>query len=304
MSFSKLAYFLRRTRQSIQQSPVVQTVAISTIAIAVTVLGAFLLLLRNLDHLADRWAAEARLVAFLAEDAGPSQLALAQSEVARWPEVEEVTSLTRPEALSSFRKALGRDAALLDGIDPALIPASLTLRLRPEARDPAVMEGLAARLSSLPGLGAVEKLDHGQDLVGRFRDFQGLLGLAGGVLATLVAFAVVFIISNTVRLTLYARQQELEIMQLVGATDAFIRAPVYLEGAFQGLLGAGLAVALLGLAHRLLLGGAPVLRFGQLEVPLSFLSWPTAVGLVLGAGLVGVLAAHLASGRFLKGTIG
>lgn len=302
MTTARLVYFLRRTAQSIRQSVVVQTVAISTIAIAAMVLGAFLLILQNLDGLAERWAAEARLVAFLADDAGPSQLALAAAQVETWPEVESVTTLTRADALSSFRRALGRDAALLDGIDPALVPASLTLRLRPEARDPALMEALAARLGTLPGLGAVEKLDQGQDLVERFRDLQGLLGLAGGVLATLVAFAVIFIISNTVRLTLYARKEELEIMQLVGATDGFIRAPVYLEGAFQGLVGASAAVVLLRILHRVVLGGDPVLRFGQLEIPVAFLSTLTAVALVVGAGLVGVAAAHVASGRFLKGS--
>ncbi|MEZ4473393.1 MAG: ABC transporter permease [bacterium] len=301
MKLARLAYFVRRTAQSLRQSVMVQTVAISTIAIAMLVLGAFLLLLKNLDQMAERWAAEARLVAFLAEDAGPSQLALAAQEVARWPEVDSVATLTRAEALASFRQALGHDAALLDGVDPALVPASLTLRLHPEARGPAAMNALAARLGTLPGLGAVEKLDQGQDLVARFRDLQGFLELAGGILAALVAFAVIFIISNTVRLTLYARQEELAIMQLVGATDAFIRAPVYLEGAFQGGTGAVASLAGLRILYSFALKGEPVVRFGQIEFPLDFLSGWAIIGLIAGASAVGVLAGHLASGRFLRG---
>lgn len=294
-----ISYFTRKAAQSIRQSVLVQVVAISTIAISMVVFGAFLLLLGNLDSLTARWSAEARIVAFLAEDAGPSRLNLAERTVRAWPEVESVEVLSRAEALSRFRTALGRDAALLDGIDPALVPASITLRLKPFARTPEQMEALSIRLGQLTGLGAVEKLDQGQDLVRRLRDVQALLNALGGILAALVACAVIFIISNTVRLTLYARRDELEVMQLVGATDRFIRIPVYLEGVFQAVLGAALALIVLWLGLRLVAADG-VLRFGQFETPVVFLSAGGCVGLLLLAGLVGLGASHLASSRFLR----
>ena len=294
-----VTYFLRKAGASIRQSALVQLVAVSTIAISMIVLGAFLLLLHNLDALTTRWSAEARIVAFLAEDAGPSQLELAEREVTRWPEVESVEVLSRAEALSRFRAALGRDAALLDGIDPGLVPASITLRLKPDARGPADMEALSIRLGRLPGLGAVEKLDQGQDLVRRLSDVQALLNALGGVLAALVACAVIFIISNTVRLTLFARRDELEVMQLVGATDRFIRAPVYLEGMFQAVLGASLALIALWGGVRLIAADG-VIRFGQFETRVVFLGAGACVALVLLAAVVGFAASHLASSRFLR----
>lgn len=292
-------YFARKAAESIRQSLLVQLVAVSTIAISMIVLGAFLLLLHNLDAMTTRWSAEARIVAFLAEDAGPSQLELAERSVLQWPEVKSVEVLSRAEALARFRKALGRDAALLDGIDPGLVPASITLRLKPEARTPEGMQALSIRLGRLPGLGAVEKLDQGQDLVRRLSDVQALLNALGGVLAALVACAVIFIISNTVRLTLYARRDELEVMQLVGATDRFIRIPVYLEGMFQAVVGATLA--LLGLwAGVSLIAADGMIRFGQFETAVSFLGTGDCVALVLLAAVVGFGASHLASSRFLK----
>lgn len=294
-----IAYFLRTAWQSIRQSPLVQVVAISTIAISLVVLGAFLVLMHNLDALAERWSAEARIVAFLAEDAGPSQLEHARAQAQQWPEVESVEVLTRAQALARFRTALGQDAALLDGIDPALVPASITLRLTRDARTPAVMEALSIRLGRLAGLGAVEKLDQGQDLVRRLADVQALLNALGGVLAALVACAVIFIISNTVRLTLYARRDELEVMQLVGATERFIRIPVYLEGVFQAALGASLALLLLFFGVRFIADDG-MLRFGQFETPVAFLGTWSSVGMVVLAGLVGLGASHLAATRFLR----
>ena len=294
-----VTYFLRKAGESIRQSMLVQLVAVSTIAISMLVLGAFLLLLHNLDALTTRWSAEARIVAFLAEDAGPSQLEFAERDVKRWPEVASVEVLSRAEALSRFRVALGQDAALLDGIDPGLVPASITLRLRADARGPDAMEALSIRLGRLPGLGAVEKLDQGQDLVRRLSDVQALLNALGGILAALVACAVIFIISNTVRLTLYARRDELEVMQLVGATDRFIRVPVYLEGMFQAVLGA--ALALLGLwAGVRLIAADGVIRFGQFETAVVFLGTGDCVVLMLLSAVVGFGASHLASSRFLK----
>ncbi|MGK0358318.1 MAG: cell division transport system permease protein [Bradymonadia bacterium] len=294
-----ITYFIRKAAESIRQSLLVQLVAVSTIAISMIVLGAFLLVLHNLDAMTARWSAEARIVAFLGEDAGPSQLKLAQRTVLMWPEVASVEVLSRAEALSRFRVALGRDAALLDGIDPGLVPASITLRLTPEARSPDGMEALSIRLGRLPGLGAVEKLDQGQDLVRRLSDVQALLNALGGILAALVACAVIFIISNTVRLTLYARRDELEVMQLVGATDRFIRVPVYLEGMFQAVLGATLAVLGLWVGLRLVAADG-VIRFGQFETAVVFLDTGYCVSLVLLAAIVGFGASHLASSRFLK----
>lgn len=294
-----ITYFLRKAWQSIRQSPLVQVVAISTIAISMVVLGAFLVLMQNLDALAERWSAEARIVAFLAEDAGPSQLERARIEAQAWAEVESVEVLTRADALTRFRTALGQDAALLDGIDPTLVPASITLRLKRDARTPSQMEALSIRLGRLAGLGAVEKLDQGQDLVRRLADVQALLKALGGVLAALVACAVIFIISNTVRLTLYARRDELEVMQLVGATDRFIRAPVYLEGIFQAVLGAAAALLLLWLGVRFVAGDG-VLRFGQFETRVSFLGSLTCAALIGLAAVVGFAASHLAATRFLR----
>jgi cell division transport system permease protein len=297
-----LRYFGGKASASIQATPVVQLISVTTIAVSLMVFGVVVTVVLNVDRLADRWGQQVRVVAFLAGDAGPDALAAAETEVAGWAEVTAVTTRTREQAMAEFKAALGRDKALLDGLDASLVPASIEVELAEAQRTPAKMGALAARLRQLPNIGEVDHVDYGQDLVARLHGLRDLLRLSGLVIGVLVALAMVFIISNTVRLGLYARRDELEIMQLVGATDRFIRAPFYLEGAFQGTLGAGMGILLLWAVYRLVLpAGERVLQFDLLQVRLDFLPASTLALMVVGAAVVGVLASHLSTTRFLRG---
>ncbi len=298
----RLQYFSGKAVAAMRATPVVQLISVTTIAVSMMVLGVVITLVQNVDRLADRWGQQVRVVAFLSADATSDTLAQAEAQIATWDEVLTVASRTREQAMAEFRAALGRDAPLLDGVDAALVPASIEVALREEARNPDAMGAVATRLRQLPGTGEVDHVDYGQDLVARLHGLRDFLRLGGLVVGVLVALAVVFIISNTVRLGLYARREELEIMQLVGATDGFIRAPFYLEGAVQGTLGAVCGVVLLWAVYRVVLpAGERVLQFDLLQVRLDFPPLDTLMLLVAGAAAVGVLASHLSTTRFLRG---
>ncbi len=297
-----LRYFAGKATTSVRHTPVVQLVSVTTIAVSVMVLGVVLTLVLNVDALADRWASDVRIVAFLADDAEEETLEAAAEQIRSWPEVLEVQTRARERALSELRAELGDDAPLLDGLDPALVPASVEVALKADQRSLAVQGAVAARLRGQAALGEVESVDYGQDIVARLHALADLLRLGGLVVGLLVAFAVVFIISNTVRLGLYARREELEIMQLVGATDRFIRAPFYLEGAFQGLAGALAGVLLLWAVYRLgVPAGQQAIQLDLLQIPLAFPGPATLAGLVSASTGVGVLASHLSTSRFLRG---
>ena len=297
-----LRYFSGKASASVQATPVVQLISVTTIAVSLMVLGVVITVVLNVDRLAERWGQQVRVVAFLAGDAGPEALGRAHATVAAWEEVLAVTTRTREQAMAEFRASLGRDGALLDGVDASLVPASIEVALREAHRTPATMGAVATRLRQLREVGQVDHVDYGQDLVARLHGLRDLLRLSGLVVGALVALAVVFIISNTVRLGLYARREELEIMQLVGATDRFIRAPFYLEGAFQGTLGALVGILLLWAVYRLILpAGERVLQFDLLQVRIDFPPALILAALVVGAAGVGVLASHLSTTQFLRG---
>ncbi len=285
---------LRTALRSITASPVVQLVAISTIAVALMVLGAVELTLYNLDRLVDRWAGGADLVAFAAGETPDDVLPTLADRIAGWPEVETATPRTRAEALVDLRRAFAAEPALLDGVDPAVVPAVIEITVAPAHR--ARRAALIARLTALPAFAAADAVDDGADLVARLERLRGLARAAGAVMAALALLAVVFIISNTIRLTLYARREELEILRLVGATDAFIRAPCAIEGAVQGAAGAAAATLALWALTRTL----PLTELVGAAGPIEFLPPATIAIGVLGAAAVGVIASHLATGRFLR----
>lgn len=293
----RLIWFVVQAARSVRASPVVQLVAVSTIAVALLVPGAVGVLLVNLDHVVDRWRVDVDLVAFpdVPDDALPGLVA----RIEALPRVLSTRGLDRDAALADLRTAFPDDAPLLEGIDRSLLPAVIEVRLEPEDRTPEGRAAVAGLLSAMPGLSTVDAVDDGADLIARLEQVRTAARAGGLVMAILAVLSVIFVISNTIRLTLFARRDELEIMQLVGATDGFIRAPCYLEGAFQGVAGAALAiVGLLLLVEAV----PPEALSGLLDDTheLAFLPMGLLVTGVLGAALVGVLASHLATGRYLR----
>lgn len=296
---NRLRYFGSQALRSLRSSPLMHLVAVSTIAVSLLILGVFLTVLRNIDLLGTSWGQQVRVVAFLAADMDDTELESLAAEIRAWPEVDTVFHRTRDQAASELRDTLGSDGRLLDGVDPALIPASLEVSLVPEKQTKEALAAVAERLRASPSLGEVEDVDYGQDVLEWVAAARDLLRLGGIVVGGLVLFSVVFIVSNTVRLTLYARREEVEILQLVGATDNFIRGPYYVEGAAQGIAGGLLGATMLWFLYDFARERG-VSGVSLLTVELQFLPTLLVTLLVAGSAGVAVAASHFAVGRFLR----
>ena len=198
MIHRQLGYAARRAVRSILSAPVLQLVAVSTIALSLLVFCVVVTLAVNLDRVAAQWGDEMGVVAFLGPEHAPHILTDAKAVVSDWPEVGAVRVYTRAEALADLRKALGTDGALLEGVDPRVVPASIEVILADGHQSRAACAVLAEKLRALPGLGEVGQLDTGEDLLGRLSEVRDLLQLGGLVVGLLVLLAVTFIISNTI----------------------------------------------------------------------------------------------------------
>lgn len=293
----KVRFVLRQAVSVSLRSFGVTLVAVVTIAMALTVLAAFGVVVATLADVAERMGREVEISAYLERGVPPGDgFALAET-VSGWPEVAGARYSSSEAALEAFRGSLGGDASLLDGLPPDVLPASVEIRIRPEAWTREAVEALAARLEALP---TVEEVRFGRDAIEQVNGFLRFARVAAWVLGVALCLGTVLIVSNTIRLTVYARRDEIDIMSLVGATGAFVRAPFVVEGALQGLLGGALALGLLVfLQEGLRIGierglgqGYPVeLAFS----PLRFLGYLLAAG--LGLGLVASLGAV---GRFIR----
>lgn len=281
----RFGYFLRRALRNMRQNPLLCTAAIGTVAVALTILAFFAIVVLNVQKLTGRWSKEVQVVAYL--EALPAEAVLQRwvGDIRRLPEVEQVSVVSQQEAFRRFAKRLAADADLLDGLAPEILPASLEIALKEEHRNRQGVLSVVSRLKQNPALG---DLRYGQDWLERFESFVGLLRLCGAALGGFLLFAALFIVANTIKITLYARRDELEILALVGATSFFIKLPFLIEGALQGAIGGLLAVGggyLLfqvflqeGLGTLLMASGVDGITF----LPLSWQLLLVAAGILLG----------------------
>ncbi len=294
---ARIAYFLKRALLHLARSLAVTGVTIGTVAVVFLLLGVFALVGYNMSLLVDRMGEGLRLNVFLADDCSAGEREAISKRLEESNKVSSVTYLSRAEALEIFKKRLGARAAVLDGVqNPS--PASLQATFVPAARNPADIGELAQKVVNMP---AVEDVQYGQAWLERFFRFVGTSRMLGLVIGILVVLAAGVIISNTIRLSVYARREEIQILKLVGATDGFIKIPFYIEGILLGLLGAALGTLIAWAAFILLVPGV-IMSAGlaTTRMGVSFLPFSVVGAIVLTGGLLGTLGTMSSLWRHLK----
>lgn len=296
MRIRLLGYFFSKALGNIWANPFLSLVTLSTIAISMLILGLFVLIYLNVQGFLHQLGDELQITAYLEASYSTEQAEILRNKVADWPEVEDITYVSKEQALARFRSQLQEYAGILEGLKDNPLPASLEVKLRPQFGRAGNIEDLSNRLEKLPG---VAEVNYGRRWVAKLRIFVEVIKLAGITVGGLLLFATIFVISNTIKLTFYSRQEELEIMRLVGATDFFIKTPFIIEGLLHGLGGALLAAGGLSLLMLFLLS--------HLDLPLRLAMLPGSLPPVqivtgfLGLGLVlGVLGSTVSLRRFLR----
>ena len=294
-----LAFSVGRALQGIRRNALMSLAAIATMVLMLLLLAGFWLLQAGLAAGVAYVEEKVEIVADLRDIPGAEAVLVVQAqalaaEVAAMPEVRAVRYVSKDEALARFQARL-RERGQIDltgYLDRNPLPASLEVSLV----DPRDYEAVVDLLSSHDEV--VEDVVEIQQLIERLTSVTDVLRTGGVVVLVVVGFVVLFIIVNTIRLAVVARREEIEIMRLVGASDAFIRWPFIFEGAFVGLLGAGVALVILAVAA----GPAGEMMYGFFRVlPLELGSLARdIVLLVVGTGLgVGVVGSWLSVRSYL-----
>ncbi len=292
---ARMVYFARTAFRGLVGSPVTTAVGVATIGVCLVLVGAFTLLLRNMEELLDRFGGDLHVTAYLETGLPEAARRELVRQAGAVQGVESLRLVSEAEALERFRAGVGGGAAFLEGLEENPLPASLEITLLPSWRTADGLRRVGERLAPLDG---IEDLASGQDWVeGYLRALALLRGLGVG-LGVILALATLLIVANTIRLAVLARRDELEILQLVGASRSFVSTPFLLEGLLEGAAGGALALLLLLGLFRLVLPG---FEFG-LELLLGgvtprFFTGPEAVWLVVGGAGLGLLG----SGAALSG---
>lgn len=296
--FTRIGYLLGRALRNVRQTPFLFSATVLTVTVSLAMVAIFMLLVLNLQRVGSGWGQEIQIVAYF--DKLPSQTKRLewQALLAKRPEVSRVNYIDKYEALDIFAEQLGDEKSLLKGIKPDVLPASLQVELNTDYRGSEAVNKLARYMREDLGMPEVH---YGREWVERFETAVSVIRLVALLLGAILVLTALFIVGNTIRLALYSRRQELEIMSLVGATPFFIRTPFLIEGALQGLLGGGLAVACLYLVyHSYLYESLQVLLLSMGDFEVLFLPLPLQGGLLMAGLLLGLLGSSLALRRLIK----
>jgi len=290
-AFVIVAVLLRTAARGLQTSPLPSVLATATISIALVLVGAFSLVVRNMEGLLEHFSEELHVVAYLDGELPEDGQRELVERVAGFKGVAGVTLVTRAEALERFRTTLG-GGELIAGLEHNPLPASLEIELEPAARSE---QGIAVLVTALEGLEGVDGLAHGQQWIEGYARVASLVRTAGLVLGAVLVGAALLIVANTIRLAVYAREDEIEILSLVGAGRVFQRGPFILEGLAQGAVGGAIALGVLYLAFQSVL---PRLELASSLViglaPPEFFAARQAVAIVAIGALVGAVGSGVA----------
>lgn len=283
------AYFLREVVTNIRRSPLMSIASVTTVLVLTLILGYFTAVMLNLEALANSLLDEVQVVAYLDDDA--NQVSVAQ-QLERIPGVEKAHFVSKETALNKLVERMnGR--IKVDDLTRNPLPDSYEVSVA-SADD---LELVAKRSERIAG---VARVKYGEEIAQRMMRFNSLVRGVGIIVLTLLFLSTVLIVSNTIRLTVFARRKEIEIMQMVGAAEWFIRWPFILEGVLQGLLGSAVAAVVVG--------GSYAMVIPKLTETISFLPTVAAQSmlpmllplLVLNGAFVGALGSLVSVNKFLK----
>jgi cell division transport system permease protein len=267
-------------------------------AIVLFLFGVFMLVQENLQRLIQEWGDQIQINAYLDKNSVAEEVLRLRDQIQSFPEVERVRHVSREQAWKDFRAALGANSPVLAGLPEDVLPASFEIFVKPAYRDGPMVDALADRLRKEKALTSVE---YPRELVDRLGLMILALQWVKWVLGGVLFFAIFFIVRSTVRLAVFAQKDEIQVMQLIGAPEEIIQAPVVVEGMIQGSIGAGLSVLGLWLLSLWLgdQGPASMPLLGDLG-KVRFIHW-SSVALIVTIGLLlGVSASTFSLRRLMK----
>ncbi len=294
MRIRTFEYFVREALSSLRHNGLMSIASVSTVALSLLILGMFLIMVLNLNHMASALESQVQISVYLQDNLGDRDMREVGTRITKIPGVVQVTFVDKDEALTRFKQRLGEQQGLLAVLgDTNPLPNAFEVKVdKPESVKP-----VAQAVAQLKG---VENARFGQEIIEQLFTLTRLIRLIGLALIIFLALAALFIIANTIRITVFARRKEIGIMKYVGATDAFIRWPFVIEGMILGSAGSLIAVFLLVEAYTVLTEQIyQKLVFLPLIPKYPFLNY-ISILLVVAGTIIGALGSTISLRRFMK----
>lgn len=296
-------YFSREALASFRKNWVQSAAAVTTVALCLVVVGIIVITLYIGGQLINKVESQVEIEVFLKDTAPYNEVQAFQDKVMSWSEMRKVEYVSKQDALKKFRKDFKDKPIVLANLQGNPLPASFRIWLK----NPREVEKIAARIKKISNIDQLvadkeDDISYGSEYVGRLFAFTRRLSLAAIAFAVLLAFVSLVLITNTIRLAIFARRKEIGIMKLVGASSWFIRIPFVLEGMIEGALGAGIAILVLSFVYRTFFINLATGRWlAFMSIPLDQGAFLRVLLLLASSGIIiGALGSALALRRFLR----
>lgn len=294
MKLSTSEYFIKEVYTSFKRNIWMTLASIFTVVLSLFILGFFSIVILNLNKMADTLESQVQISVYLKDDLSQEEIDETKETLNKIEGLQDIKFTTREEAMEKFKERLGDQQFLLDALDDTNpLPDSFSLTVTSPQQVKTIADTVVA-------LDSVESASYSQDIINHLFNLTHLIRLIGVALIILLTGAAIFIISNTIRLTVFARRKEIAIMKYVGATDWFIRWPFLLEGICLGFIGGGLATIFLYIVYNQVTQEIyEAMAFFPLIPQHPFIDYISLAILVAGI-IIGALGSTISLKRFLK----
>lgn len=288
---------LKTAYQNLFSNKEVSLVSIGTIAAAFSILGLFLVVFANLNAQLSTWSEQVQLLVYLKDDISQQARQNLEKSIRQNPDVVSLDYVSRTQAWKDFVNTFSENTEILQSLEFNPLPASIKIKFKESPERVDKIRKLARSLKDQTG---VDSVDYGEKWISRFETFMVFLRVFLLAVGGLLSLGLILIISNTIKLSVYSRRDEIELMSLIGATQNFIRLPFLLEGMLQGAAGCLISLGIVKLIH-------VYMKFqfeGSLEsitrgIDIQFISLPYGLGLFLASLVIGWCGSYISIYQYL-----
>ncbi len=293
---NRILFILRSSFDHIIQNPMLNILSVLSLALAYLIFNTSMLVYFNLQDAVKRWEKSFVIIAYIKKNVPEESSKKIKESLEQMVEIKNVKYVNSGEALQNFKAQLGNDAFLLDGLENNPLPAYFIIT-------PATDENknIVKIIEKLRSIEEIEETQYEKEVILKFINALGTLKFLAGVLNLFVIITVIFIVSNTIRLSFFARKDEIEIMKLVGASDAFVGAPYVIESVWQNLVSIVISLFLLYLLYIYFfqpLSDSLSFLFGIKGF--SFLNKEVIILIIFFAILIGIAGSFISLRRYMK----
>jgi len=293
MVFENTGFYFREALLSFRRSTLMSIAAILSATTILLIVGVFLLISINLNLFLENLESQLEIVVYLEDNISKAELSTLSNNFNSIDGIKEVKFVSKEEAYQRLSKDLGEQKDILSAIETNPLPASFEVQIK----DPKVIEQIANQITEFK---KVEEVEYGREIAEKLLNFTYIFRSAGILVLALLVFASILIISNIIKITVYTRRNEIEIMSLVGATSWFVKWPFIIEGFLQGFISSLLSTVILYYFYFFAITkvhqAIPFLPLVVDNVDLL----PVGIIIVLLGSLVGILGSMFSVGKYLN----